>query len=96
MGQALSTSGRDIFYALCQWGHQFPWYWADQIADSYRMSGDIYASFASDKSGVCQTAYCLNTGYAGVSVLTMIRKMREISPFQKPGSWGKLETIETT
>ena len=90
MGQALKTSGRDIFYALCQWGHQFPWYWADQIVDSYRMSGDIHASFQTDKSGVCQTAYCLNTGYAGVSVLTMIRKMREIAPFQKPGSWGKV------
>lgn len=52
------------------------------------MSGDITSSFAADKSGVCKTAYCLNTGYAGVSVLTMIRKMREISGFQAPGSWG--------
>ncbi|KAI1390413.1 glycoside hydrolase family 27 protein [Hypoxylon trugodes] len=94
MGQALKTSGRDIFYALCQWGHQFPWYWADQIANSYRMSGDIQASFASDKSGVCQTAYCLNTGYAGVSVLTMIRKMREISAFQSPGSWADMDMLE--
>ncbi|KAI0385666.1 glycoside hydrolase family 27 protein [Hypomontagnella monticulosa] len=94
MSQALKTSGRDIFYALCQWGHQFPWYWADQIAGSYRMSGDIYASFATDKSGVCQTAYCLNTGYAGVSVLTMIRKMREIAAFQKPGSWADMDMLE--
>ncbi|XXG96834.1 hypothetical protein Hte_003125 [Hypoxylon texense] len=94
MGQALKTSGRDIFYALCQWGHQFPWYWADQIADSYRMSGDIHASFLSDNSGVCQTAYCLNTGYAGVSVMTMIRKMREIAPFQKPGSWADMDMLE--
>ncbi|OTB11510.1 glycoside hydrolase family 27 protein [Daldinia sp. EC12] len=94
MGQALRASGRDIFYALCQWGHQFPWYWADQISDSYRMSGDIHASFAADKSGVCKTAYCLNMGYAGVSVLTMIRKMREISPFQKPGSWADMDMLE--
>ncbi|KAI8965321.1 glycoside hydrolase family 27 protein [Daldinia sp. FL1419] len=94
MGQALKTSGREIFYALCQWGHQFPWYWADQFADSYRMSGDIHAQFASDKSGVCQTAYCLNTGYAGVSVLTMIRKMRELAPFQKPGAWADMDMLE--
>lgn len=94
MSQALKTSGRDIFYALCQWGHQFPWYWADQVADSYRMSGDIHASFASDNSGVCQTAYCLNTGYAGVGVLTMIRKMREIAAFQKPGSWADMDMLE--
>ncbi len=91
MGNALKNSGRDIFYSLCQWGNQFPWFWADQFSHSYRMSGDITSSFASDKSGVCKTAYCLNTGYAGVSVLTMIRKMREISGFQNPGSWGTMD-----
>jgi alpha-galactosidase len=88
MGNALKNVGRDIFYSLCQWGNQFPWFWADQFSDSYRMSGDITSSFAIDSRGVCKTAYCLNTGYAGVSVLTMIRKMREISGFQAPGSWG--------
>ena len=93
MADALKNSGREIFYSLCQWGNQFPWFWADQFADSYRMSGDIKSSFAADSSGVCQTAYCLNTGYAGVSVLTMIRKMRELSRFQKPGSWGEWPPI---
>lgn len=91
MANALKNTGREIFYSLCQWGNQFPWFWADQFSDSYRMSGDIKSSFASDSSGVCKTAYCLNTGYAGVSVLTMIRKMRELSGFQAPGSWGKFE-----
>ncbi|KAI8227752.1 Alpha-galactosidase [Colletotrichum sp. SAR 10_96] len=97
MSNALRNTGRDIFYSLCQWGHQFPWYWADQVgAGSYRMSGDIHASFAQDKAGVCPTAYCLNTGYAGVSVLTMIRKMREISPFQEKGrmSWADMDMLE--
>lgn len=89
MGNALKNSGRGIFYSLCQWGNEFPWFWADQLSDSYRMSGDIQSSFTQDSSGVCETAYCLNTGYAGVSVLTMIRKMREISGFQGPGSWGR-------
>ncbi|KFY77237.1 hypothetical protein V499_03331 [Pseudogymnoascus sp. VKM F-103] len=94
MGNSLKNSGRDIFYSLCQWGNQFPWFWADQFSDSYRMSGDITSSFAADKSGVCKTAYCLNTGYAGVSVLTMIRKMREISGFQAPGSWADMDMLE--
>lgn len=89
MAHALKDTGREIFYSLCQWGNQFPWLWADQFSDSYRIAGDIHASFASDSSGVCSTAYCLNTGYAGTSVLTTIRKMRELSYFQKPGSWGK-------
>jgi alpha-galactosidase len=89
MSYALKNSGREIFYSLCEWGHQFPWLWADQFSESYRMSGDIHSAYRADKSGVCTTAYCLNTGYAGVSVLTMIRKMRELSPFQKPGAWGR-------
>ncbi|KAK9780145.1 putative Glycoside hydrolase superfamily [Seiridium cardinale] len=94
MAHALKMTGRDIFFSLCQWGNQFPWLWADQLADSYRMSGDIHSSFASDSSGVCTTAYCLNTGYAGVSVLTMIRKMRELSSFQKPGAWADMDMLE--
>ncbi|KAH8765118.1 glycoside hydrolase family 27 protein [Hyaloscypha sp. PMI_1271] len=94
MSYALKNTGRDIFYSLCQWGNQFPWFWADQFSDSYRMSGDIKSSFNSDSSGVCKTAYCLNTGYAGVSVLTMIRKMREISAFQAPGSWADMDMLE--
>ncbi|KAH8679608.1 glycoside hydrolase family 27 protein [Tricladium varicosporioides] len=94
MGNALKNTGRDIFYSLCQWGNQFPWFWADQMSDSYRMSGDITSSFAKDNSGVCKTAYCLNTGYAGVSVLTMIRKMRELSGFQSPGSWADMDMLE--
>jgi alpha-galactosidase len=85
---ALLSTGAEILFSLCQWGQEFPWFWADQISESYRMSGDIHASFETDNSGVCKTAYCLNTGYAGVSVLTMINKMREISGFQSPGSWG--------
>ena len=96
MSYALKNSGRKIFYSLCEWGHQFPWLWADQFSESYRMSGDIYKSYGKDKAGVCSTAYCLNTGYAGVSVLTMIRKMRELSRFQKPGSWGKYADPEET
>jgi alpha-galactosidase len=89
MSHALKNSGREIFYSLCEWGHQFPWFWADQFSESYRMSGDIYSNYETDGSGICKTAYCLNTGYAQVSVLTMIRKMRELSRFQKPGAWGR-------
>ncbi|KAK4115188.1 glycoside hydrolase family 27 protein [Canariomyces notabilis] len=94
MSYALKNSGREIFYSLCEWGHQFRWLWADQFSESYRMSGDIHSAYRADKSGVCTTAYCLNTGYAGVSDLTMIRKMRELSPFQKPGAWADMDMLE--
>ncbi|KAI0156900.1 glycoside hydrolase superfamily [Xylariaceae sp. FL1272] len=94
MAVALKNSGREVFFSMCEWGFQFPWWWADEIGQSYRMAGDIHGSFASDNSGLCKTAYCLNTGYAGTSVLTTIRKMREISRFQKPGSWADMDLLE--
>lgn len=94
MQDALVKYAANIYYALCQWGNQFPWFWADQIGQSYRISGDIHSSFSSDSSGVCKTAYCLNMGYAGVSVLTLISKMRELTPFQGPGSWADMDMLE--
>jgi alpha-galactosidase len=94
MRDALHNTDRDILYSLCNWGSQFPWFWADQIGQSFRMSGDIHNAFATDNSGVCKTAYCLNTGYAGCSVLTIIRKMRELSMFQKPGAWLDMDMLE--
>lgn len=60
------------------------------------MSGDIKPLFL-DGAGdcACKTAYCLNTGYAGCSVLTIIRKMREISPFVLPGgAWPDMDGLE--
>lgn len=36
----------------------------------------------------------MDVGYAGCSVLTIIRKMREISPFQKPGAWADMDMLE--
>ncbi|KAK5171483.1 uncharacterized protein LTR77_004628 [Saxophila tyrrhenica] len=95
MRNALLDAGRDIFYSICQWGDQFPWFWADQVGHSYRMSGDITDMFSDRDEGCdCRTAYCLNTGYAGCSVMTIIRKMREMSQFQHSGSFADMDMLE--
>lgn len=36
----------------------------------------------------------MDVGYAGCSVMSIIRKMREISPFQKPGAWADMDMLE--
>lgn len=59
------------------------------------MSGDITAKFSDQGTDcACKTAYCLNTGYAGCSVLTIIRKMREVAPFQHSGSFADMDMLE--
>ena len=58
------------------------------------MAGDITASFVNETGCGCKTAYCLNTGYAGCSVVSIIRKMREISQYQTPGHWADMDMLE--
>ncbi|GLA54736.1 hypothetical protein AnigIFM63604_000882 [Aspergillus niger] len=94
MKNALALSSRDIFYSVCGWGYQFPWHWGGDIGHSYRMSGDITTSFINETECQCKTAYCLNTGYAGCSVLTIINKMKEISQHQTPGHWLDMDMLE--
>ncbi|KAL4883039.1 glycoside hydrolase superfamily [Aspergillus karnatakaensis] len=94
MARALMDSGREIFYSVCEWGFQFPWHWGGGIGHSYRMSGDITASFINETGCPCKTAYCLNTGYAGCSVTSIIRKMREISVYQEKGHWLDMDMLE--
>lgn len=48
MKDALVSSGRDVFYSLCEWGRENPAVWASSIgADSWRISGDIRDSWRS-------------------------------------------------
>lgn len=58
------------------------------------MSGDITASFTNETGCPCKTAYCLNTGYAGCSVTSILRKMREISVYQERSHWLDMDMLE--
>jgi alpha-galactosidase len=44
MSDALNATGRPILYSICNWGNDRPFDWAFTIANSWRMSGDIYGS----------------------------------------------------
>ncbi|OJJ55367.1 hypothetical protein ASPSYDRAFT_158529 [Aspergillus sydowii CBS 593.65] len=94
MQNALLRTGRDIFFSVCEWGFQFPWHWGGNIGHSYRMSGDITASFTNETGCPCKTAYCLNTGYAGCSVTSILQKMREISVYQERSHWLDMDMLE--
>jgi alpha-galactosidase len=58
------------------------------------MAGDITTLFINETGCACKTAYCLNTGYAGCSVVTLMRKMREISQYQSPGHFADMDMLE--
>lgn len=36
MRDALASTGRDIFYSLCNWGEEESWRWAPSVSNSWR------------------------------------------------------------
>jgi alpha-galactosidase len=48
MGQALRSTGREILFSLCEWGHRQPWTWARSVGGHmWRTTGDINDSWES-------------------------------------------------
>ncbi|TKY44973.1 Alpha-galactosidase protein [Spatholobus suberectus] len=41
MSEALSKTGRPIFFSLCEWGSEDPATWAKSVGNSWRTTGDI-------------------------------------------------------
>ncbi|KAG7103117.1 Alpha-galactosidase mel1 like protein [Verticillium longisporum] len=48
MRKALNTTGRPMVYSLCNWGEDYVYSWGVSIANSWRMSGDIYDSSTAE------------------------------------------------
>lgn len=47
MHKALNSSGRHIYYSLCEWGSASPWEWGSAIANSWRTDDDISDNYDS-------------------------------------------------
>jgi alpha-galactosidase len=46
MRDALNSTGRHIFFSMCQWGEpEYPWLWATPVSNSWRTSSDINGLF---------------------------------------------------
>ncbi len=41
MRDALNATGRPIYYSMCEWGFNYPWKWAQNISNSWRINQDI-------------------------------------------------------
>lgn len=47
MRDALNSTGRHIFYSLCQWGEENTLEWAPEVGNSWRTTQDIDDSWAA-------------------------------------------------
>ncbi|OTA04865.1 GH27 alpha-galactosidase [Trichoderma parareesei] len=97
MAKALKKTGRAILYSLCSWGEDYVHTWGGSIANSWRVSGDIYDSFARpDDLCSCTDAAdpaCIAPG-THCSVLAIINKVAPYIDRGLPGGWNDLDMLE--
>ncbi|KAG4444303.1 hypothetical protein IFR05_000177 [Cadophora sp. M221] len=97
MADALNATGRPILYSLCNWGEDFSHTWGMSIANSWRMSGDIYDSFSRpDDLCPCSNAadpHCIAPG-SHCSVVNIVNKVAAFADRAQPGGWNDLDMLE--
>lgn len=97
MAQALKATGRKIFYSLCSWGEDYVHTWGSSIANSWRISGDIYDSFSRPDDlcacGAPTDPHCVAPG-THCSVLAIINKVAPYVDRGLPGGWNDLDMLE--
>ncbi|KAL1631826.1 hypothetical protein SLS56_004188 [Neofusicoccum ribis] len=94
MSKALNNTGRPIVYAMCNWGNDDPYDWAYTIANSYRMSGDIYDSFQRpDDRCPCTETPCNWPGFH-CSVMNILNKMAPIVSRSQSGAFNDMDMLE--
>ena len=94
MEYGLTPLGRPILYSMCNWGQDHPWDWAQTMANSWRMSGDVYDSFdRPDARCPCDTYECSLPGFH-CSVMNILNKAAPVLNKAQPGAWNDLDMLE--
>ncbi|KAK6205959.1 hypothetical protein LQW54_008022 [Pestalotiopsis sp. IQ-011] len=98
MSDALVATGRPVLLNLCNWGEDYVHTWGMSIANSWRVTGDIYDSFTrpDDLCG-CDTRisdpFCIAPG-THCSVLFILNKVAAFADRSIPGGWSDLDMLE--
>jgi alpha-galactosidase len=97
MWDAIKATKKSILFSLCSWGEDYVHTWGMSIANSWRISGDIYDSF-SRPDDLCSciepsNPYCVAPGNH-CSVLNIINKVAPYIDRSQPGGWNDLDMLE--
>jgi alpha-galactosidase len=95
MSDALNATGREIVYGMCNWGNDDPYDWAYDIANSGRMSGDIYDSF-NRPDARCPCTESIGCAWPGFhcSVMNILNKMPAITSRTMSGYFNDMDMLE--
>lgn len=90
IAEALKATGReDLRYNICRWA--YPGTWVNDIATSWRTTGDINASWGSIRDIIREnlylSAYCRNGGFNDMDMLEVGRGLSEEEDKTHFGMW---------
>jgi alpha-galactosidase len=81
MADALRSTGRDIVFAICEWGTNQPWLWAANIGNSWRTSADIMDRW----EGVDRWM---------IGIMNIADRNEPLWPFAGRGHWNDADMLE--
>ena len=82
MADALSASGRDIVFGICEWGGRQPWFWAKGAGGSlWRIAGDIRDKWSADNDAP-------GVEKGGVGILDAVKVNADIAAYAGDGGWN--------
>lgn len=78
MADAIRETGREMIFAICEWGQRQPWEWgADVGGQLWRTTWDIRDTWQSNK---------YNSGHAGI--YNVLQRQAGLEKFSGPGKWN--------
>lgn len=85
MADALTHSGRNIVFGICEWGNRSPWLWAQKSGGQlWRISADIRDKWKSKVAP--KVANDLH--HTGAGILDVLDINTALSPYAAPGGWN--------
>jgi alpha-galactosidase len=82
MSDALKATGRPILFSMCEWGSSNPWYWAPEVANIWRTTGDI------------QDCWECRRDWGGKGWVLILDEQEGLEKFAGPGHWNDPDMLE--
>ncbi len=90
MADALSKSGRDIEFGICEWGDRKPWLWAANAGGQlWRTTADVRDKWSALRPYKNQS----ELHGLGAGILNIIDVNAELYPYSGPGHWNDMDML---
>lgn len=98
MSKALNKTNRPMLYSMCNWGVDGPWLFVPNIANSWRVTGDLVDTFNRDGPQCpCVEKEGLDCKVPGFFcfMMNLVNKVVFYPSKAFPGAWNDMDLLHT-